>query len=90
MTGSLTIASGVLEEVVRRSAGEVESVRVRKRGVEVEVDGGRAAVALEVAVRHGAVIPEAAEDVQRRVAGALRDICGLYARVDVAVEELDG
>jgi len=89
-SGSVTIASGVLEEVVRRSAGDAAGVRVRKRGVEVEVDGGRASVTLELAVRHGAVIPEAAEDVQRRVAGALRDICGLDARVDVAVEELDG
>jgi uncharacterized alkaline shock family protein YloU len=89
MSGSVTIASGVFEEVVRRSAGEAESVRVRKRGLEIDVDGSRAKVVLEIAVRHGAVIPEAAEDVQRRVAGALREICGLDARVDVAVEEVD-
>jgi hypothetical protein len=37
----------------------------------------------------GDVIPDAAEDAQRRVAGALRDICGLDARVHVSVEELD-
>lgn len=89
MTGSVTISSGVFEEVVRRSAGEADGVRVRKRGLDVEVDGGRGKVALEIAVRYGAVIPDAAEDVQRRVAGALRDICGVDARVDVSVEELD-
>ena len=89
MTGSVTIASGVFEEVVRRSAGEAESVRVRKRGLEIDVDASRAKVGLEIAVRHGAVLPEAAEDVQRRVAAGLREICGLEARVDVAVEELD-
>jgi uncharacterized alkaline shock family protein YloU len=90
MTGTVTIASSVYDQVVRRAAGEVEGVRVRRRGLDVEVDGGRAKVALEIAVRLGDVIPDAAADVQRRVAAALRDMCGLDARVDVAVEELDG
>jgi uncharacterized alkaline shock family protein YloU len=87
MSGTVTIASSVYEEVVRRAGGGAEGVRVRKRGLEVDVDGAK--VALEIAVRMGEVIPEAAEDVQRRVAAALRDICGLDARVDVSVEELD-
>ena len=90
MTGTVTIASGVYDQVVRRAAGEVDGVRVRRRGVDVGVDGNRAKVALEIAVRVGDVIPDAAEEVQRRVASALRDMCGLDARVDVAVEELDG
>ena len=91
MTGTVTIASSVYDQVVRRAAGEVEGVRVRRRGVDVDVDvdGDRAKVALEIAVRLGDVIPDAAEDVQRRVAAALRDMCGLDARVDVSVEELD-
>ena len=90
MTGTVTIASSVYDQVVRRAAGEVDGVRVRRRGVDVGVDGNRAKVALEIAVRVGDVIPDAAEEVQRRVASALRDMCGLDARVDVAVEELDG
>ena len=90
MTGTVTIASSVYDQVVRRAAGEVEGVRVRRRGVDVDVDGDRAKVALEIAVRLGDVIPDAAEDVQRRVAAALRDMCGLDARVDVSVEELAG
>lgn len=89
MTGSVIIASSVYDEVVRRAAGEAEGVRVRKRGLDVGVDGDRAKVALEIAVRLGDVIPDAAEDVQRRVVAALRDMCGLDARVDVVVEELD-
>jgi uncharacterized alkaline shock family protein YloU len=90
MTGTVTIAPSVYDQVVRRAAGEAEGVRVRKRGLDVGVDGDRAKVALEIAVRLGDVIPDAAEDVQRRVAATLRDMCALDARVDVSVEELDG
>jgi uncharacterized alkaline shock family protein YloU len=89
MNGTVTIASGVFDEVVRRSAGEVDGVRVRKRGVDVDVDGGRGKVTIEIAVRYGSVVPDAAEDVQRRVADAMREICGVDARVDVSVEEFD-
>jgi uncharacterized alkaline shock family protein YloU len=89
MTGTVTIASSVYDQVVRRAAGEAQGVRVRRRGLEVGVEGDRAKIVLEIAVRLGDVIPDAAEDVQRRVAAALRDMCGLDARVDVSVEELD-
>lgn len=89
--GSITIAAGALEQVVQRAAEGVDGARARrpKRGLDVAVDRGRALVTLELAVRYGAVVPEVAEDVQRRVADALQDMCGLAASVDVAVEELD-
>jgi uncharacterized alkaline shock family protein YloU len=42
-----------------------------------------------VAARYGAVLPQVAEDVQRHVAEALGQMCGIEVRaVDVAVEEL--
>jgi uncharacterized alkaline shock family protein YloU len=91
--GSITLVSGVLEQVVIGSAEGVEGARVRRprRGLEVEVDGGRARVTVELAVRYGFVLPDVAHDVQQRVGEALRGICGLEATaVDVAIEELDG
>ena len=88
--GTITVAASVLDQVVQRAAEQVDGVRVRRRrGLEVEVEEGRARVALELAVRYGAVLPEVAEDVQRRVADAVRTSLGLEAAVDVVVEELE-
>ena len=56
----------------------------------MDVDGGRAAVSLELAVRHGVVLPDLAHAVQERVAAALGTMCGLDVdRVDLAIEELE-
>jgi uncharacterized alkaline shock family protein YloU len=92
-TGTITIPAGVLTQIVRRAAEEAEGARVRKprKSVAVEVGKGGAVVAVELNVRYGAVVPDVAEEVQRRVADALRAMCGLEAEtVDVRVEELDG
>ena len=87
--GTITVAAGVLETIVRRAAEPVRDARVRRRGVDIDVDGDGARVSLELAVRHGAVLPDVARDVQERVASQLRAMCGLgAAAVDVAVEEL--
>jgi uncharacterized alkaline shock family protein YloU len=87
--GTITVASAVLESVARRAAESVPDARVRRRGLDVEVDGARARVSLELAVRYGAVLPDVARAVQERVAAELRGMCGLEpAEVDVAVEEL--
>jgi uncharacterized alkaline shock family protein YloU len=87
--GTITVAAGVLESVARRAAESVPDARVRRRGLEVAVEGGRAHVSLELVVRHGAVLPEVARAVQEQVAAELRGMCGLEpAGVDVAVEEL--
>jgi uncharacterized alkaline shock family protein YloU len=90
--GTITVPAGVLAQIVQRAAEGVDGARVRRprRGLEVSVDGGAARVALELAVRYGAVVPRVAEGVQRAVAEALRSVCGLEAAaVDVSVEELD-
>jgi uncharacterized alkaline shock family protein YloU len=91
--GSITLTPAVLEQVVIGSAEGVEGARVRRprRGLDVEVEGGRARVTLELAVRYGLVVPDVAHEVQRRVGESLRGICGLEAAaIDVAIEELDG
>jgi uncharacterized alkaline shock family protein YloU len=91
--GTVTLTHGALTQVVIRSAEAVEGLRVRRprRALEIELDGSRARVSVEVAVRYGVVVPDAAREVQRRVADGLRTVCGLEAdAVDVAVEELDG
>jgi uncharacterized alkaline shock family protein YloU len=82
--GTVTISADVLERVVRRSAEEVDGVRLRRRGVEV----GDGRVEVELAVRHGLVLPEVARAVQQSVHVALRDLCGIESSVDVKVEEL--
>jgi uncharacterized alkaline shock family protein YloU len=91
--GTITVTPSVLARVVRGSAGRVDGARVRRgrRGLAVEVDGGRARVTLELAVRYGIVLPDVARNVQQRVAEGLRTMCGLEpARIDVAIEELEG
>jgi uncharacterized alkaline shock family protein YloU len=90
--GTITVASGVLSQIVVGSAEAVDGARVRRprRGLDVDVDDGAARVSLELAVRSGLVLPEVAHEVQRRVGESLRTMCGLEAAaVDVAIEELD-
>ena len=90
--GTITVTPGALTQVVVAAAEEVDGVRVRRprRGIDVEVDDDRAAVAVELAVRYGLVVPEVAHDVQQRVAAALARTCGFASvAVDVTVEELD-
>jgi uncharacterized alkaline shock family protein YloU len=91
--GTITVPAAVLSHVVVGAAESVEGARVRRprRALELDVDEGRARVAVELAVRYGEVLPEVAREVQLRVRAALRDMCGLEtSAVDVAVEELDG
>lgn len=90
--GTITVSPGVLAQVVVGAAEAVDGARVRRprRGLELDVDDGRARVAVELAVRYGRVLPDVAGEVQRRVHDELRRICGLdTSAVDVSVEELD-
>jgi uncharacterized alkaline shock family protein YloU len=90
--GTVTVAPGVLSQVVVQSAESVEGARVRRprRGLEVEVEGSAVNVSVEVAVRFGLVLPDVGREVQERVGEALGSVCGLETRsVDVSVEELD-
>jgi uncharacterized alkaline shock family protein YloU len=89
--GTITVAPGVLTQIVVGSADAVDGARVRRprRALDVDVNGDRVRVSLELAVRAGLVLPEVARAVQERVAASLRTMCGLDATVDVAVEEVD-
>jgi uncharacterized alkaline shock family protein YloU len=89
--GTISVPATTLARLVARAAERVEGTHVRRprRNVQVDVAGGSATVALEVAATYGAALPALAEAVQREVAAALSCMCGLEVRqVDVAVEEL--
>jgi uncharacterized alkaline shock family protein YloU len=91
--GPIRVEGDALAGLVIAAAEGVEGARVRRprRGLDVEVEGERVRVDVELAARHGAVLPELARTVQERVADALRAATALRVeRVDVAVEELDG
>jgi uncharacterized alkaline shock family protein YloU len=91
--GSITISASALAQVVQRAAESVDGARVRRprRGLELDVDGDRARVELDLAVRYGLVVTDLAREVQERVASALATMGGLRVeKVDVCVSELDG
>ena len=90
--GAVRITDAALTQIVVRAAESVQGIRVRRprRHLDVAIDGASARVELELAVSYGRVLPDAARDVQERVAGALGSMCGLdVTSVDVSVEELD-
>src|SRR5919206_4199975 len=80
--GSIDVTAGALAQIVQRAVESVEGARVRRprRGLDLRLEDGRVRVELELAVRYGVVLPEAARDVQARVAEALE------AMVDLDVE----
>jgi uncharacterized alkaline shock family protein YloU len=89
------IAEGVLEEIARRAAEEVDGVEVahrrarRGREISIEVRGDRLAAALAVTVRHGVVLPTAAEEARSRAGRMLARMSGLeVATVDLVVAGL--
>jgi Asp23 family, cell envelope-related function len=89
--GTVCVPAATLARIVIRAAERAEGARVRhpRRGVDVEVAGGSATVTLRLAARYGTVLPQLAEDVQRHVASALEQMCGVEVRrVDLAIEEL--
>ena len=91
--GSITISAGALAQVVQQAAESVDGARVRRprRTLELEVEGDRARVELDLAVRYGLVVTDLAREVQERVASALATMGGLRVeKVDVCVTELDG
>ena len=89
---SITIADAAMTQIVVQAVEAVDGARVRRarRKLELEIEGVRAHVELELAVVYGKVLPEVARDVQEQVSDALTRMCGLdVAAVDVTVEELD-
>ena len=89
--GTIAVADGALSQIVVRAAEAVDGARVRRRRkLGLTVDGEGARIEVGLAVAYGLVLPEVAHEVQRRVAEALRRMCGLEAcAVDVSVEELE-
>ena len=81
----VTITDAALTQIVVGAAEQVDGARVRKRGVELEEER----VAISLAARYGAVLPELARDVQQRVADALATMCDLNMRVDISLDEID-
>jgi uncharacterized alkaline shock family protein YloU len=89
--GTVSVPAATLARIVVRAAELADGVRVRRprRGVDVEVAGESATVTLSLAARYGTVLPQVAEEVQRQVAEALEQMCGIEVRsVEVAIEEL--
>jgi len=90
-----TLADGVrvtdaaLTQIVVRAAESVDGVKVRRprRHLDVDIAAGDARVSLDLSVAYGRVLPDAAREVQNRVADALGTMCGVSVRsVDVNVE----
>jgi Asp23 family, cell envelope-related function len=90
--GAIRIDGNALAGLVVAAAELVDGARVRrpKRGVEVQIEEGRARVELELAARYGAVLQELGQAVQRSVADALGRASGLpVVAVDVSIMELE-
>ena len=89
--GTVCVPAATLARIIVRAAELADGARVRRprRGVDVDVADGSATVTLPLAARYGTVLPQLAEEVQRHVAAALEQMCGIEVeRVDVAIEEL--
>jgi len=87
----IRVTESALTQIVVRSAEQVNGVRVRRprRHLDVQIADGSARVALELAVAYGRVLPDAAREVQERVAAALGTMCEVTVTgVDVSIEEL--
>jgi uncharacterized alkaline shock family protein YloU len=90
--GRIELPGATLASLVVQAAERVEGARVRRprRGLDVELEDGRARVELELAAAWGSVLPDLARAVQSSVADALRETAGLeVAAVDVSIDELD-
>ena len=91
-TGTITVTPPALAGLVIQAAESVDGVQVRRgrRRLDVDVALGEATVRLELTARYGLVLPEAAREVQQRVADALATMCAVrIGSVDVSVEEVE-
>ena len=89
--GTIVVPAATLASLVARAAELVDGARVRRprRSIEIDVADGAATVAIQVAARYGAILPELAAEVQERVARAVEKMCSVEVRsVHVAIEEL--
>lgn len=84
-SGTVTVPEDTLLEIVARAARGIDGVRVRRRRTLSVVDR---TARVEIGVRRGEPVQDAAARVQDAVHDALERMCGLAVRVDVDVEEL--
>jgi len=85
------VTDGALTQIVLRAVEAVDGARIRRprRRIDIEIEGGRARVDLELAVAYGRVLPDVARAVQREIAEALTRMCDVTVDgVDVSIEEL--
>ena len=90
--GTITVTPPALAGLVIQAAESVDGVQVRRgrRRLDVDIALGEASVRLELTARYGLVLPEAAREVQQRVADALATMCAVrIGSVDVSVEEVE-
>lgn len=90
--GTITVTPSALAGLVIQAAEAVDGVQVRRgrRRLDIDVALGEASVRLELSARYGLVLPDAARDVQERVADALVTMCAVrIGSVDVSVEEVE-
>ena len=90
--GEIAVSPAALTQIVVAAAEADDGARVRRprRGLAVSIEDGRARVSCELVAPYGAVLPELAREVQRRVKDALETMCELDVdAVDVSIEELD-
>ena len=91
--GSINVAPGTLGRLVVQAAELVDGARVRRprRGLEIDLAGGRATASLQLAARFGTVLPDVAAAVQEQVAATLERMCDVeVGAVDVTICEVDG
>jgi uncharacterized alkaline shock family protein YloU len=90
--GAIRIEGNALAGLVVAAAELVDGARVRRprRGLDVQIEDGRARVEIELAARYGAVLSDLGEAVQRSVADALARSTGLaVTAVDVSIVVLE-
>ena len=86
-SGSVQIARGALEALVRRSVGPVDGVD--KFDVKLDKNGEALDVTLQVSVRQGVKIPELAREAQQNVREALEGMTGAQVEnVSLLVTEI--
>jgi uncharacterized alkaline shock family protein YloU len=85
------ITDSALTQIVVRAAEQVDGVKVKRprRRLDVDLAAGDARVQLDVTVAYGHVLPDAAREVQERVADALGRMLAVTVRsIDVTVEDV--
>jgi uncharacterized alkaline shock family protein YloU len=83
--GAVTVPDAVLIGIAVRAAESVDGVRVRRRRA---VDADSRVVRLGVSIRRGEPLVELASRAQEAVASAMSVMCGIDAKVEIAIGEL--